>query len=1851
MTQPLPNQPPQALVTTRRAVADYNQQWLQQLDWALLLVDGEVARYRVRSPDAVREWLVVRPAAAATENVFRRIQHEYAMRESLDPVWAVVPVALLSSADGPLLILDESGGRSLNECARETLSISVFLRLAIGATQALARAHACGLLHHDIKPCNFIEGEDGLVRLTAFALSTHPDCPQPEVVDTISGSLAYMSPEQAGRVNNLVDQRSDLYSLGVTFYELLTRRLPFDGDDPVEWLHQHLARQPVAPEHYRDDIPQPLSAVILKLLAKSPTVRYACAKDLEDDLRLCLVQWNEFQHIRPFEPGKDGRGGARLFPSGLIARESQLAELHRCIARVSSTGMGETALICGQTGTGKSALVRQLHRDLGGSRMMFATGKFDQSRTTTPYAALSLALRALLLRVLGESPRTLEMWRQRLLRGLGGNGRLLLPLVPELELITGVLPGIAQISKHDAPSRFNDTLREYILAFARPQAPLVIFFDDLQWLDDDTLGFFSAMAAQQPRHVLFIGAYREWSGEHSDAFRHFLADLHSQAIPLVELTLGCLEPVATGKMVAGLLGWHHSALAPLSDIVHLKSGGNPFFINQLIRTLLDEGLITWSGTSMGWLWDLDGIRRFPVAPNVVELMVARIGRLPEETRYLMGLMALLGSRADFVDIASVSEQRVGSVRKNLVAAMEAGLLIEDKAGLLFSHDRVREAAYLLIPSERRAREHTRIARLLIHGINHQEPQAVLFRIALHIQQAAHDTLSESDINEFISILLKAAHRARDAAALPFALQYLRLARSLGNEWRWDNHYTQSHAVEMLYAQCLIRRAEYEEADACISQLLARTRSMEEISALYVLKVESLSLSGHYVAAVEAALIGLRMFDISLPGEEGPVDAALAFQRIQARMGDRTIASLLELGPLDNPQVGAVLDLLASMIMPVSFTDPDLLFRVLCRIVEMTLEHGLNAASSVGIAWFGVTLAQRLGLYDQGMRFAELAGRIVNRRGYRQYEASILLALGQVSVWIRPLAFSLECAEKAFLSSQAEGKTAVACYATHHMVSELLAMGLPMARVQQRLDDGLALAGVLDAGDCQNILKTQWLFVQALQDGEGYWQVSEDAQRLQDQVLAGDMLPAKFWWWFFKGVAAFFEGRHEDSQQALNQAADLGWSTPAHLHLMELEMYSALNLTALHSASTSTIERVQPHLAKLRLWADLNPMSFLDKLLIVEAEVARIQGQPLIAMRLFESAIGQATTGGFVHIKALAHELAGACHELLGLPTSARGHRRTAREDYQRWGALRKVRHLEGEHLYLRDQPTTSRSSIDLHEGQQYLDLVSVIKASQALSREIVLDRLIELLVANTLVHAGASRGLLILIDKGVPTIVASGQAQASGVSVELTNASLDTAQLPLSIIYTVMRTRTSVALDQVIEDERFGSDKFFSSSSSAGGAVLCLPLLKQGEVTGVLYLENSFACGVFTQSRIAVIELLAAQAAISLETSRLYAQVLEENQRRRQSESELRTIQALLAIGQKIIHSGAFRWDTTTDQAFWSDELFAIWGIEQSDTPPSIQALMGLVHGDDRSRLKSKIDRIRRARQTFRHGFRAVMPDGSIKYLEMLGEPAEGTVIVGVMSDVTDRKLTETALSNARRELAQVSHSTIMGELAASIAHEINQPLASIVSNASASVRWLRRAVPEVEEALEGLGDIAKDGKRAADIVHALQALAKQKVSSRAPLLIDEVIGRVLLLSAGEIEQKLVAVHTQLESSPVQVYADGVQMQQVIYNLVMNAVDAMLAVDPSHRILTLTSQVQAGQQVVVTVEDTGPGINPAHGDDIFNAFFTTKPAGMGMGLAICKSIMSAQEGTLHRLQGRDGRTIFVFTLPGMGSAV
>ncbi len=1815
--QPLPGE----LAAYRQQLGAFDEQWLRHLTWRLLLVDGEVARYRVRSPISARDWLIARPAALPSQGGFRRLHQEYDLRQQLDPAWAVMPVALISAVDGPLLVLDENQGRGLHEVVGPGLSITRFLRLALGAASAVGQLHRAGLLHRDIKPCNLVESADGTVRLLAFSLACRRDAAQP-APRAICGSFAYMSPEQGGRVGTDVDERSDLYALGVSFYEMLSGRVPFEGNDPVEWLHQHLALQPPALRELRPSVPAPLAAVVLKLLAKQPVERYACADELCADLRLCLVQWGEFQAIQPFEPGARAALGAPRWQR-LPGRERESAVLHDRVLRCAVTGEAEILWLGGALGSGKTALVRQLHQDLVNGSIVFAVARVDHPGQITPFGALSTALRALVMRVLGEHPEGLALWRNRLLTALGPDAGLVLALVPELSLVTGPLPPVPEPARPDAGLRLQGVLRGLIAAFGTPGTPLLLFFDDVQWLDPDTFTLLHSLVHAPLPHVVLVLAGREpVPGDTALA-----QAARAQGRHCTQLNLAPLDRAAVLAMVNGLLGSEGDALLPLAVIVQDKSGGNPLFIQQLVRTLLEEKRLVPQPGALGWAWDQQALLGSPLADNVVDLLVARLGRLPRRTRWLLGLLALLGNRAGHDELARLSRIGLLRVSQGLQPAVQGGLLLAEGDGWCFSHERVRETAYHAIAEGYRPVLHTRLARLLIQGMNDASPRTELFRIALHIQQSAHERLREQDVSAFIEALLEAARRAREAATLPFALQYLRLARELAGRQSWTQAPAQAYAVDLLYAQCLMHSADYSAAHACIERMLQRVQSLTQVSALHVLKVEALTLADGYVAALQAGRAGLAMFGLTFAPQAASTCPAVE---------QPALSALLHMRRLDNSFIAAALDLMAAMIIPAILVDRPLATQLLERMLDMTWRHGVSPAAVHGLAWYGVLLADNPQSCEQGLRYGDLAVRLEPVVGEPHTQASTQLALGRISVWTRSLGFSLECGEQAFLAGRREGRVALSCYACHHLVCTLLVMGASLEQVEQRLDSALALAASSQFADSQLLLQIQQTYVQALRDPL-LAPSNDPLHSWQTAVEGSAMLPVAFFFWLYRGKLAFSQGRHEDARHALGRAEQLKACMAAHVHLMDLAFYSALNHAAL-----GEVARVQPYLLRLRQWAALNPASFQHRQWLVEAEVARLGGEWLKALRLLEQAIEQAATVGCAPVQALAHECAAHCHQALGLSSAARSHRFSAREAWQRWGAHSNVAALEASHLYLNGKPLDARASIDMLHGQQYLDLVSVTKASQALSREIVFERLVETLMANTLVHAGARSGALLLVEAGTLMSVASAETVEAGARVTVYSPAQRPQAVPLSMLYTVMRTGCPVALGQAEGDSGFADDPHFNGQ--VPGSVLCLPLLKQGEVLGLLYLENPLARGVFTQERVVMIEVLAAQAAISLETARLYAQVLEENARRRETEAQLRTSEGLLAIGQKIIRSGSFRWDVTTDLAYWTDELYAVWGLPVRATAPTAAQLLRRVHPEDAPGFTAQLQRARQTRLAFRMAFR-ILVDDRVRYLEAHGEPAEDGVFMGVTSDVSERRATEAALRSARAELARVRHSTVMGELAASIAHEINQPLASIVTNASASVRWLQRQQPQVDEALAGLRDIARDGKRAAAIIRALQALARQQPAERRWQAMDALVSEVLRLCAVELDQQHVGVRANLQAGRVQVQVDAVQLQQVLYNLVINALDAMAVLPAAERWLRVTSSVEGGDQVVVTVEDGGPGIKAEHEDSIFSAFFTTKPTGMGMGLAICRSILDAQEGTLNQCRGRAGQTVFVFTLP------
>jgi serine/threonine protein kinase len=486
-------------------------------NFEVLWEDGDRVFCRVwrRGPDGDRD--VVLAVLPATEHptplTLDRLAHEYGLKDELDRAWAVRPLELICEGRQTMLVLEDPGGEPLERLLGTPMEVGDFLHLAIAIATAVAEVHRRGLIHKDIKPTNIlVNSATGQVWLTGFGIASRlpRERQSPEPPEFIAGTLPYMAPEQTGRMNRSIDSRSDLYALGVTLYQMLTGTLPFTASDPMEWVHCHIARQPVPPGERSKNVPGSVSAIVMKLLTKTAEERYQTAAGVERDLRRCLAEWQTQCRIDEFPLGEHDTPDRLLIPEKLYGRAREIDTLLASFDRVVAGGRPELVLVSGYSGIGKSSVVNELHKPLVPPRGLFASGKFDQYKRDIPYATLTQAFQSLVRPLLGKSQAELQYWRDALQVALGPNGLLIVDLVPELKLIIGEQPPIPVLPPQDAQRRFQLVFRRFIAVFARPEHPLALFLDDLQWLDAATLDLLEDLLRQPDvRHLMLIGAYRD----------------------------------------------------------------------------------------------------------------------------------------------------------------------------------------------------------------------------------------------------------------------------------------------------------------------------------------------------------------------------------------------------------------------------------------------------------------------------------------------------------------------------------------------------------------------------------------------------------------------------------------------------------------------------------------------------------------------------------------------------------------------------------------------------------------------------------------------------------------------------------------------------------------------------------------------------------------------------------------------------------------------------------------------------------------------------------------------------------------------------------------------------------------------------------------------------------------------------------------------------------------------------------------------------------------------------------------------------------------------------------------------
>jgi PAS domain S-box-containing protein len=1794
--------------------------------------------------------LAVLPAAEhPTPATLDRLAHEYGLKDELDAAWALRPLELVRERGRTMLVLEDPGSEPLGQLLGAPLELGRFLRFAIGITSALGKAHRRGLVHKDIKPANiFVNRTTGEVRLTGFGIASRllRERPALEPPETIAGTLAYMAPEQTGRMNCSIDARSDLYSVGITLYQILTGSLPFTASDPMEWVHCHIARKPMAPSERLKNIPAPVSHIIMKLLAKTAEERYQTAAGVERDLRRCLGEWEAQGSIGDFPPGEHDTPDRLLIPEKLYGREREVETLLAVFDRIVKSGSPELVLVSGYSGIGKSSVVNELHKALVPPRGLFAAGKFDQYKRDIPYATLAQAFQSLVRPLLGKSDAELTGWRDALVEALGPNGQLMVDVVPELRLIVGDQPPVPELSPQDAQRRFQLVFQRFIGVFARAEHPLALFLDDLQWLDAATLDLLEDLLTRSElRHLLLIGAYRDNEVDTAHPLRHTLAAIRQAGTHVQDITLAPLARDHLGQMIADALRSDTGHAAPLADLVHAKTAGNPFFVIQFLSALAEEDLLHFEHDAGRWGWDLARIEAKGYTDNVVDLLVGRLHRLPLAARVALQQLACLGNGATIRMLAIVLGNVEAQVHADLWEAVRQELVLLLGGTCKFVHDRVQEAAYSLVPEASRPAAHLRIGRLLVAHTKPEQREEAIFEIVSQLNRGAALITESAEREQLAELNLLAGKRAKASMAYASALTYLTTGAALLAKDCWNRQHELAFALELNRAECEFLTGALVEAEARLAGLSSCAADTVEQATVACLRIDLYVTLSQIERAIAVGLDYLRHQGIEWSPRPTNDESRHEYERIWSQLGGRTIEELLDLPLMNDSGSLATLDVLTKLAGPAYLWDANLLALIPCRATHLSLERGNSAGSCFAYVMFGTVAAARFGDYDSAYRFGKLGCELVEQRGLARFQARTLQTFGASHLpWARHVRTALDMLHRAFEAANKIGELMVASFIYANRNTCLLVAGDPLVELEREVGHSLAFARKMRFDHIVDVISAQLGLIRTLRGLTPTFGSLDDEQfselEIEHRFASNPNLkPVEWWYWTRKLQARFFAGDYASAIEVSSRA----WSPMMILEQAEYHFYSALSRSAFYD-STLPDQRaphrkaLATHHRKLELWAQRCPENFEDRAALVGAEIARLEGRELDAERLYEQAIRASRSNGFIHNEALANELAARSYAARGFETIAHAYLRNARYCYSRWGADGKVRQLDQSYPQLKHETPGAGPTSMMGESVERLDLATVINVSQAVSGEVALDKLLDTLMRTAIEQAGAERGLLILPKGGEPRIAAEATTGGDAVTVHLLDRRASAAVLPESVLHYVLRTQESVILDDATAQPLFAADPYIRGRQAR--SILCLPLLNQAKLIGVLYLENNLSPRVFAPARIPVLKLLASQAAIALESAHLYRDL-------EQREAKIRRL-----VDANII--GIYIWEIEGRIIEANDTFLRMVGFDREDLVSGRVLWTDLTPSEGRDRSVRAVEEMKMigSLQPFEKEY--FRKDGS-RVPVLLGSTAfdeQRDQGVAFVLDLTERKRAEAEARESERRLREmqmeVAHSNrvaTMGQLTASIAHEVNQPIAAAVTNAQAALRWLAVRPPDLEEVRQALGSIVKDANRAGDVIGRIRDIVKKAPPRKDRVDINEAIREVIELTRGEVAKQGAAVQTAFGEGLPLIEGDRVQLQQVVLNLIVNAVQAMGAVEAGPRELSITTDRAEPSGVLIAVKDSGPGLAPANLEQLFAPFYTTKADGLGMGLSICRSIIEAHGGRLWVTANLPRGAIFSFTVP------
>ena len=1821
-----------------------------------LAVEGNVEWVLCRDNATGEAFTLAMPACdEAGYQITRRLKNEYALRDALSEQWALKPLGYTQYQGRYALMYPAFSWRTLSDTlCLPAGSLVDFLRQAILLTSALSQMHQSGLVHGDIKPAHFFIVDDERYLLGGFGLTTAAAQAQQPPLPITGGTLAYMSPEHTSRTADPVSSLSDLYSLGIVLYELLTGRLPYGNLDggQAEWVHHHIASEPLPPHRLRQDVPVVLSAIIMRLLAKSPETRYQTAEGLLADLYRCQSNLMPDGLLTSFSLGQQDTQRNGLISDALCSEHPQAADILSAYNEVYSSGKHALVVIAGPPGSGKSSLMASSLKILQHKQTLLTVVKADQHSPVLPYAVFTAAFRTLALHLLGFPAAEMQRWKMHILRQMGEYAGLAVSIIPELGVLLGQkATSLTELHSLDARDKFNCMACNLVKAFATPGRPLVMLIDDVHWADQATFQVLqNLLSLSDDIPLLLVLSHRDENSLPCPTACGNLARLRASASRITDITPEPLSVKTIARLLAGQFHIKTSDTTELAALLHEKTGGNPQFTHELFRQAVKDGLIGWQKPTK-WSWDRPAIMAFHYSDNVASGIVARLESLPAPTRQLLGQLACIGGAGDTMLAAHILGLPVTELVARLTPAATARFISLTDTKYAFMHTSVLEAATGLLPVAEKDALHHFAACTLADMAGNTISSEPLFRAVHHIGAINNIALLSPDAEPFAALIHKAVKRAKITGDYASALRFLHTAHQLNELIGPD-----TRAAFMLEeAECEFLNGNLSAARDLCGTLLSAPGDLADKAVAACLMAEIHMRQSDSQLALETAISWLAVFGIQLNRHPDKAECDAARLVLKADVGKNPYTRFRNLTKVTCRETEAVMNLMASASTYAAFISPRLQFMILCKLLHLTMARGISGASTFALSWYGVLCGDHYDEYSRGFASTLLARQLVYKHDFASFKARTLLPLDQVSIWTMPVTYAIDQAKATFDVAVETGDRTSACLALRHIVMNYLTRGDHLDGVQTSIERALSYVRKAQYRDVEVILLMQRDYVQFLRlpGTEAFSGHHFTPPVLRVAASGGAVEPIflmQFWAGLYKGKAHFFAGEYACASRWLAEADALIELIPGHIHMLDFHLYSALALSVPLSPETVTDEALatfQRHLDKVTTWCAENTKTFSDKAALLQAERLRLKGDAIGAAEKYETALALARDGQFHPIQALACELAARLATTTGMRFAAEAYIKGAINAWERWGAGAKVRQLESRYPQLTTQG--SQTALDTRAFEQNAvlsDVQGMANAIRALTEEINLNRLINTLMMMLVERAGAQHCLLIrLIDGNIPEIQARATTTADGIKVSIVKETPLATDLPLSVLAAVIRTGQEIRTGKPEAFSPFSQDHYLVAS---GAAVMCVPMFKQGQMVGVLYLENRLLPDVFTAEHSRIVSMLGAQAAVSLETARLYAELVDENIQRRKVEKQLRASQKSLMLGEKISHTGTWHWHLEQDIMLLSEEYTRIVGLPAHQGSLSMADFMTRVHPDDFSVINDLVTRSVRNGQPMQAEFRIIRTDGVCRYIKGIGEPVENWPEVkeyfGTISDITAQRNSEDAVRIAQADLARVARATTVGQLTASIAHEINQPLMSIVANAGAALRWLKRDPQHLENACKSITDVISEGNRAGEIIRGLQALTRNQEAEFAQARLHGLARNIHSLSRLEMERRAISLELDFQAVNDRIFCVSVQIQQVLLNLVINAMDAMADNDGVRTLRLSSSQPDAGT-IQFDVVDNGSGLTDALIERIFDSFFTTKAEGMGMGLTISAEIIKRHGGKLRAASRDSGGSIFSFTLP------